>query len=304
MRLHIEKIDTFAGHRDAIYALEAAPEPGQFFSSGSDGLVIRWDLARPDLGELVARIPASVYALKMDDQTGLLWVGQNFNGIHRIDPQSKIEQDSIQLTASPIFDICLFENLALVAQGDGTVTVLDRELFQVRKHLKASNASARSIDVNPFSQEFAVGYSDNTIKIFDLNTLSLKFIIAAHTQSVFTVRYSPDGRWLHSGGRDAHLKTWAVADPYRLHQDVVAHLFAINHLTYSPNHHKMITASMDKTLKIWDAASLRLLKVLDWARFAGHRTSINRALWLPVEAGLISASDDRLLSVWKVTEQA
>ncbi|WP_369826532.1 hypothetical protein [Siphonobacter sp. BAB-5405] len=47
MRLHIEKIDTFAGHRDAIYALEAAPEPGQFFSSGSDGLVIRWDLADP-----------------------------------------------------------------------------------------------------------------------------------------------------------------------------------------------------------------------------------------------------------------
>ncbi len=304
MALHIEKTDTFAGHRDAIYALCPAGNPHQFYSSGSDGMVIRWDLSRPDLGELIARIPASVYALNYDDATGFLWVGQNFDGIHRINSSNKQEVDSIKLTSSPIFDIRFFENLALVAQGDGTVTILDREVFQIRKHLKASETSARSIDVNPHSREFAVGYSDCTVKIFDLDTLTLKFIIAAHTHSVFSVRYSPDGRFLYSGGRDAHLKSWKVGEPYQLHQDVVAHMFAINHITHSPDHQKLITASMDKTLKIWDAGSLRLLKVLDWARFAGHRTSINKALWLPLESGLISASDDRLISVWNVTEKA
>ncbi|MDQ1086213.1 WD40 repeat domain-containing protein [Siphonobacter sp. SORGH_AS_1065] len=303
MALQIEKIDTFAGHRDAIYALSPAKEPQQFYSSGSDGLVIRWDLTKPDLGELIARIPASVYALAYDESTDLLWVGQNFDGIHRINPITLQQQDSIQLTSSQIFDIKLFEDLALVAQGDGTVTVLDRASFQIRKHLKASEASARSLDVNPHSREFAVGYSDCTIKIFDLDTLTLKFIIAAHTHSVFSVRYSPNGRFLVSGGRDAHLKSWKVGDPYQIQQDVVAHMFAINHITFSPDYQKIITASMDKTLKIWDAQTLRLLKVLDWARFAGHRTSINKVLWLPLESGLISVSDDRLISIWKVTEQ-
>lgn len=304
MALAIEKTDTFAGHRDAIYALSPAKDPQQFYSSGSDGLVIRWDLTKPDLGELIARIPASVYALAYDETTGLLWVGQNFDGIHRIDPITKQALDSIKLTSSQIFDIQIFENIVLIAQGDGTVTILDREHFQIRKHLKASEASARSIDINPHSREFAVGYSDYTIKIFDLDSLTLKFIIAAHTHSVFSVRYSPNGHFLYSGGRDAHLKSWKVGDPYQVHQDVVAHMFAINHITFSPDHQKIITASMDKTLKIWDAQSLRLLKVLDWARFAGHRTSINKVLWLPLASGFVSASDDRLISIWKVQEQA
>lgn len=300
MPLSIERIDTFAGHRDAVYALTQAAEPHRFFSAGSDGMVIGWDLTRPDQGTLVARIPASVYAMERETSTGLLWVGQNYDGIHRIDPEARQERDSLRLTSSPIFDICFFEETAFVAQGDGVVTVIDRPSFQVRKHLRASEASARSISVNPRTREMAVGYSDNSIKIFDADSLALKFVIAAHTHSVFTVRYDPTGERLLSGGRDAHLKTWNVSDPYVPGQDVVAHMFAINHVSFSPDSRWIVTASMDKTLKLWDAGTLKLLKVVDWARFSGHRTSINRTLW--TGGALISASDDRLISVWKVDQ--
>lgn len=298
MALSIERIDTFAGHRDAVYALTAAAEPHRFYSAGSDGMVIAWDLTKPDLGTLVARIPASVYAMEREASTGLLWVGQNYDGIHRIDPEAKQEQDSLRLTSSPIFDICLFEDLAFVAQGDGVVTVIDRPSFQIRKHLRASEASARSLAVNPATRELAAGYSDHTVKIFDVDSLELKFVIAAHTHSVFTVRYDPAGGRLLSGGRDAHLKTWKAGDPYVPGQDIVAHMFAINHLSFSLDGRWIVTASMDKTLKLWDAETLKLLKVVDWARFSGHRTSINRTLW--TGGRLISASDDRLISIWQV----
>ena len=66
------------------------------------------------------------------------------------------------------------------------------ELLSIRKHIKASDKSVRTIDFNPVTQEIAVGYSDFTVKIFDLTDFSLKLVVEAHTNSVFTVEYSPD----------------------------------------------------------------------------------------------------------------
>jgi len=304
--MNVRKIDTFAGHRDCVYALTPARASHQFFSAGADGLVVRWALDRPDLGTLLARVPASVYALAYDEPHNLLWIGQNFDGVHLIDPDQKTEIHSLRLTNASIFDIQLVENLALVALSDGAVVVLDTADLPnaapvVRKHLKASDKSARSVAVNPASREFAVGYSDALIRIFDLDKLTLKQVLPAHTNSVFTLQYAPDGRYLLSAGRDAHLKAWSVTEGYAPAQDVVAHLYAINHIAYSPDGTLFATASMDKAVKVWDAATFRLLKVIDKARHAGHGTSVNRLWWSPYRDQLVSAGDDRLISVWEVT---
>ncbi|QIP17284.1 WD40 repeat domain-containing protein [Spirosoma aureum] len=296
----IEKIDTFGGHRDCVYALERGPQPNQVFSSGADGLVVRWQLDRPDLGELVAKVPASVYALALHPTTGLLWVGQNYEGLHLIDPVQKVEVSSLKLTSAAIFDIKFYKNDVIIALSDGVVVVVDSESLAIKKHLKASDQSARCLSVNPVEREVAVGYSDHGVRIFDLATYDLKRIIPAHTNSVFTVLYSPDFRFLLTAGRDAHLKVWDVEHEYALQQEVVAHMFAINHLTYNPTGTLFATASMDKSIKIWDAETYRLLKVVDRARHAGHGTSVNKLLWTDYHNQLLSASDDRTISVWKV----
>ncbi len=296
----IQKLDTFGGHRDCVYALEAGPSPDQFFSSGGDGMVVRWQLGRPDLGELVAQVPASVYALCYEATQNRLWVGQNYEGLHLIDPDQKREVGSLKLTNAAIFDIKLYQNRAYAALSDGVVVVIDTEQLAIRRHLKASDQPARCLAINPVERELAVGYSDSTIRVFDLTTLDLKRTIAAHTNSVFAVRYTPDFLHLLSGSRDARLKRWDVDHAYDLGQEVVAHLFAINHLVFSPDGQLLATASMDKSIKIWDANTLRLLKVVDRARHAGHGTSVNRLLWTAHQNLLLSASDDRTISVWEI----
>lgn len=298
--MHVQKLDTFGGHRDCVYALEHGPASDQFFSAGGDGQIVRWQLDRPDLGDLIATVPASVYALARHPANGLLWVGQNYEGLHLIDPSRKQETGSIKLTSGAIFDIKFYKDDAFVALGDGVVVVLDADRLAVRRHVKASAQSARCVAVNPVEREFAVGYSDHTVRIFDLTTYSLKRVIPAHTNSVFTVAYSPDFRFLLTAGRDAHFKVWDAEADYRLHQDVVAHLFAINHLTFSPAGTLFATASMDKSIKIWDAHTYRLLKVVDRARHAGHGTSVNKLLWTDYHQQLLSASDDRTISVWEL----
>ncbi len=299
-KIQVHKIGTFTGHRDCVYAIEKAPLPHQFFSAAGDGLVVRWDLQNPDQGELVAQVAASVYALHylVDEQQ--LWIGQNFDGVHVIDLATQKEIKSIQLTSAAIFAIQSWQSNVYVAAGDGTVIVLDREAFAVRKHIKASDKSARCLAVNPRRGDLAVGYSDHSIRIFDLETFELKQVVEGHRNSVFTLTYSPDYRFLLSAGRDAQLNVWETAQAYALHTSVVAHMYAINHIAYRADGQYLVTASMDKSIKIWDASTFRLLKVIDRARHAGHGTSVNRLLWSAYHDRLISASDDRTLSIWAV----
>lgn len=300
--MQVSKIDTFSGHRDCVYTLERAKNPNQFFSAGGDGLVILWDLTMPDVGELFAQVPASIYALCLDEIRNQLWVAQNFDGIHLIDVESKQEIKSIKITSSSIFDIKIFEDNAFIGLADGTIVVMDVEGFEVKKHIKASDKSVRNIAINPVLREFAVAYSDFSVKIFDLNNFSLKLVVSHHVNSVFTLSYSPDYQYLISAGRDAHLKIFEVNNQYELHQDIAAHLFAINDIKFSPDGKFLATCSMDKSIKIWDATEFKLLKVIDKARHAGHGTSINKLWWSNYENLLVSASDDRQVSVWKMEE--
>lgn len=296
--MQVDKIDTFSGHRDCVYTLEGSGDTSQFFSAGGDGLIVRWNLQTPDLGELIAQVPASVYAICLDKERNQLWVGQNFDGIHIIDVMNKKEIKSLKITSASIFDIKIYQNTAFVALSDGIIVVIDVATFTVKKHLKASDKSVRSIDINEITQEFAVGYSDFSVKIFDLQDFSLKLVINEHSNSIFSVCYSPDKKYLLTAGRDAHLKVWDVNDNYKQKHNIVAHLFAINHITYHPNGELFATCSMDKSIKIWDAHTFKLLKVIDKARYAGHGTSVNKLFWSNHDNKLMSASDDRQIAVW------
>ncbi len=302
-KVQVEKVSTFTGHRDCGYTLEPSAGPNLLFSAAGDGMVFQWNLAQPDQVQLVAQLPASVYALHYQPVSRRLWIGQNFEGLHLIDLDSLREIKSLKITASAIFDIKSDGDNLFAATSDGMLTVVDGVTFAVRKHLKASDKSARCLAVNRASSELAVGYSDNYIRVFDLDTFALKHVVEAHTNSVFTLQYTPDGQYLLSGSRDAHLKIWDVSNHYILAHSVVAHMYAINHISFSPDGKCFLTCSMDKSIKVWDAEAVKLLKVIDRARYAGHGTSVNKLLWTSYQNQFVSCSDDRTLSVWKLESQ-
>jgi WD40 repeat protein len=299
-KVNVEKITTLTGHADSVYTIERTSTPHLFFSAGGDGTVARWDLNESDWGELLVRVPASVYAIRYRPVVNQLWVGQNFEGIHVIDLESKKEIRSIKITTASIFDIQFWQDVALIGTGDGTLIVLDIASFTVKTPIRLSDKSVRCLAINPQTRELAAGYSDHQIRIFSLDNFQLKQTLTGHTNSVFTLAYSPDFRYLLSGSRDAHLKIWEVAGPYHLQHSIAAHMYAINHLAYTHDGKYFATCSLDKSIKIWDAETFRLLKVIDRGRHAGHGTSVNRLFWPEHSYRLVSCSDDRTLSVWDI----
>ena len=300
MKIQVEKLFSLDGHKDCVYTLESGPASNLFYSAAGDGMVVEWDFNDPENGQLLARMKNSVYALNFRKKDNVLLAGQNFEGIHFVDISSRKDDGSIQIPNAQIFDIKSHENKVFVGTSEGTLYVLDFEARAWIKKIKLSDKSIRTIAINERLGDIAVGLSDNTIRILDLNDFAPKYLINAHKLSVFSLAYDSSTNNLISGSRDAHLKIWDSIDQYKLQESVVAHMFAINSISMKPDANYFVTCSMDKSIKVWDLKSFKLLKVIDRSRHAGHATSVNKVLWTDYNDQVLSCSDDKKISVWEL----
>ncbi|GGG32101.1 WD40 repeat domain-containing protein [Hymenobacter glacieicola] len=303
-RPQVQKLATLTGHRDCVYALAGTTGQETFYSAGADGMVAAWSSAAPARdGELVAKVENSVYALLHLPARNLLVLGHNFQGVQVIDLGEKKLVFATALPAAAIFDLIYSarRQRLYVALGDGTLAVLSAADFKVEALVRLSEKSLRCLVLHEERGELAVGGSDWLVRVLDVDSLHVKHVIQGATNSVFTAAYSPDGCYLLTAGRDAHLRIWDVAAGYQEHRSIVAHLFTINHLAFSPDAAVLATCSMDKSIKLWDARSWELLRVVDRARHAGHGTSVNKLFWPGRQNRLVSCSDDRSLAVWELS---
>lgn len=301
-KIQVNKLQTLTGHNDCIYALTEGSDPRFFYTGAGDGMVVEWDLDDPHVGKLIAKLPHSVYAMEVDKERNLLFIGHNYEGIHVIDLNENKEIWSLKFTDQAIFDIKIFGKEAFIGTGDGVLVIVDIPSKSLRKRIKLSSKSVRVMTLSPSKKHLALGLSDHSIKILDLRDDFHPIAnLTGHENSVFALSYSPDEASLISGARDARLKFWSTSN-YKLEETVVAHMYAINYLSFKEDGKYLVTCSMDKSIKVWDAADKKLLKVIDKARNAGHGTSINKVLWSTYSGRVISVSDDRTISIWQIEE--
>ena len=211
--MKIEKIHTCTGHRAAIYTLAPGKDERHFLSAGGDGWVTEWNLDDPETGQLAASVETQVFSL-CSLPNGRMVAGDMNGGVRWIDRLAPGDTRNIQHHQKGTFDILAAGNWVFTVGGDGVLTRWDMEKGRSEESFQLSNQALRSISFSEKRQELAVGASDNSIYLLDAETFELRHILEnAHANSIFTVAYSPDGRHLLSGGRDAMLKVWEMRKP-------------------------------------------------------------------------------------------
>jgi len=299
-KVEVRKHKQLTGHNASIFSVVAGPSHQYFLSGAGDGWVARWDLDNPETGRLIAKVETQIFSLLyLKDQRKVV-VGNMNGGVHWVDTDNPEATKNIAHHRKGVFAIERVGEHIFTAGGGGMLTRWSLADGRSLESFQLTNQSLRCIDYNAARKELAVGCSDNSIYFLDAGTLELRERWkGAHENSVFTVRYAPDGKHIFSGARDAHLKVWD-RQAGRIVADHPAHWFTINDIAIHPEGHWLATGSRDKTIKIWDAQSFELLKVLETARDGGHVNSVNRLFWSPYRNYLISGSDDRSLIIWEV----
>jgi WD40 repeat protein len=303
LSVDINYIATLTGHSGCVYAMDKGTSEHTIFTAGSDMFIALWNLETLQAEKFSASLPAAVYAICHIPEKKLLVVGTTTGSIHILDLEKKEEIKMLQHHTAPIFDIkySLETNCFYTAGGDGNFAVCSLDTLSLIKIKKLSHEKVRSIDFNLVSSEVAVALGDCKILVFDLHTLNHKKDFIAHKLAANVVRYSPDGKFLLTGGRDAHLNIWQVGN-YELVDSIPAHNWAIYDIAFNPDATLFATASRDKTIKIWNAKTFQLLKRITKENFDAHTHSVNKLLWSSYNNYLVSAGDDRMVMVREVNK--
>lgn len=301
MQVFLQQI--YTGHADALYALERGLTDQAFYSGSADTFVGSWNVLTGTFEKPIIKAGAPVYCLLPVAKEHLIYIGARGGYLYQADLSRRKAPRALEAHRADIFALALhpLQPHLISAGGDGLMNIWSRTDLQLLTSFKLSDANIRTLAVSPSGHLLAAGLSDHSIRIFDTENYRQLAILKGHTNSVFTLIWKNDSTLL-SGGRDAMLRKWESKELHQWQetQALPAHMYTINHLLLSPDQKILASASRDKSVKIWDAETLQLLKVMDRPKYeAAHTHSVNRLLWLDHET-LLSAGDDKRILSWQV----
>ena len=220
-------------------------------------------------------------------------------GIHVIDLTTKQEVRLMSQHQSAVFSLVYSPktNEFYSGDNDGFFCVWNGDNFDLKLTLPLECGKIRNIALNEDASFIALSCQDGVVRIFETSFFNESFSLQAHKEGANCSIF--DGDVLYTGGKDAHISLWDWKNKKRI-LHIPAHNFAVYDFLLMGNKKWLVSSSFDKTIKVWDAKTLKIIKRLE-KRDGGHSHVVNRLAKLD-ENKFLSVGDDRQIIVWEIKE--
>lgn len=142
---------------------------------------------------------------------------------------------------------------------------------------------------------------DYTAVVWDSGSMKELKQLIGHNAAVNTAAFSPDGRWLATGGDDNQILLWDVStlrDPQLEPVPILldGHTAKVVDLAFSADGKYLASASWDRRVGIWDISALKLKRYL-----SGHQGPVNTAQFSGDGRYVYSGGADGHIRLWRLT---
>ncbi|KAI9704487.1 MAG: protein with putative role during mitosis [Bogoriella megaspora] len=164
-----------------------------------------------------------------------------------------------------------------------------------RYSLESHRDTINCIAFHPTFTSVASGSDDYTIKIWDWELGDLEKTLKGHTRTVLDIDYGgpKGGILLASCSSDLAIKLWDPADEYKNVRTLLGHDHSVSAVRFVSSENLLVSASRDKSLRVWDAANGYCVKTL-----RGHTNWVRDVCPSIDGRFLLSVGDDMTVRLW------
>ena len=270
-----EEVRKFEGHELGVWGIAITRDQRRLASCGPDKTIRLWDF---ETGKEVRTFRGHTN-----------WVGRVLfsrdemtlisSSSHSDDPTTRLWDVS---SGIEVHRVSHFEPIALSPDGDQlligefkTPVLWDRALKRERGRFKGHRSLIQSVAFSPDGESvvsasgtdidgrgFFAG-DDNSIRLWSLSTGRERRRLIGHENWVNSVAFSPDGKWILSGGggtiaghndwkpgTDMSIRLWAVESGKEVHR-FTGHREAVKSVAFSPDGRFALSGSEDGTARVW-----------------------------------------------------
>ncbi len=287
------------GHNASVVSLQFSNNPDYFYSAGSDGRVMKWQLSnKGKTAELIYEGDHLIESIDISSDDRFLLVVTKNQGIILIDNEAYSELGTEtqrhvitdgELVQSAVFVPSEHKLLLVTKNGE-----IKSKGFGKEKQIGTTSQQVSSAIVNKKNKNLYLGKSTGTIELWE-DTLSSK-IHLKEAYAVNAMAISPDFKTLAIGREKGDIILWDIEKEI-ITRTISGHQSAITDLDFSPNNEMLLSSSRDRTVRIWDINNSKKLPLV----FDDHNDWVLTACFDPTGNQVISGSKDNYIRFWPVS---
>ncbi|TFY80188.1 hypothetical protein EWM64_g3827 [Hericium alpestre] len=258
---HGNCLRTFHGHTKAVKDVTFSNDGRRFLSAGYDRQMKLWDT---ETGQCIERfsngkIPYVIRFHPDDDKQNIFLAGMSDKKIVQYDINTGEITQEYDQHLGPVNTITFVDDNRrfVTTSDDKTIRAWDFDIPVVIKYIAEPHMhSMPAVTLHPSKKYFAAQSLDNQILVYSTDNFrqNRKKRFAGHSVAGYAcqVGFSPDGKWISSGDGEGNVvfwdwKTGRIKSRLRAHSKVV-----IAHEWLPHETSKVVTASWDGLIKLWD----------------------------------------------------